>query len=286
VVKPIRQGIVGASGMQTAASIFAACGTKVNSAFGRRGRPRVGVWITRMIGGARELVDRQLRDLLQGTNVFLARRGEIRSKSRSRNRPKVRAADLKGAGPRYLTLRSSGSGTATVVVGWAAVDYGASTSAKVNDTATWPCPGGGEFQYTGITAPSAADAGLSIGQSKKVYFFGGEVEGGGTLTDTPCNGSPSQSSQPVVAGPSGSAPFALPAAVGQLSETSVDVTAPNFLEVSTNWSLSFTATPNYNPDDDCKQDGGSGSPVSSSVGCQNQSLGEDAPIVGTGFNLH
>jgi RHS repeat-associated protein len=58
------------------------------------------------------------------------------------------------------------------------------------------------------------------------------------------------------------------------------------------WSFSFTLDPVYNPDDDCKDKGGEGVkgvkelPVSSSIGCQNQSLGEDVPIVDTGFNLH
>jgi RHS repeat-associated protein len=46
------------------------------------------------------------------------------------------------------------------------------------------------------------------------------------------------------------------------------------------WKFSFTLTPLYTPDDDCKQSGGS------SIGCRSQSLGEDGPIAGTGFVLH
>src|ERR1700730_4720438 len=46
------------------------------------------------------------------------------------------------------------------------------------------------------------------------------------------------------------------------------------------WTFSFKLTPLYTDDDDCKQ------PAVSSIGCQNHSLGEDVPIVGTGFNLH
>jgi RHS repeat-associated protein len=51
-----------------------------------------------------------------------------------------------------------------------------------------------------------------------------------------------------------------------------------------NWTVSFTLTPastsNNNVDDQCSQSGGS------SIGCQDQSLGEDVPIAGTGFYLH
>jgi RHS repeat-associated protein len=46
------------------------------------------------------------------------------------------------------------------------------------------------------------------------------------------------------------------------------------------WTLSFTLNPIYSTDDPCQQAG------NSSIGCQNQSLGEDVLIVGTGFNLH
>ena len=46
------------------------------------------------------------------------------------------------------------------------------------------------------------------------------------------------------------------------------------------WNQSFVLNPIYSPDDNCQQQG------NSSIGCQNQSLGEDVPIVGTGFSLH
>jgi RHS repeat-associated protein len=48
------------------------------------------------------------------------------------------------------------------------------------------------------------------------------------------------------------------------------------------WTFSFKLTPNYVWDDDCAV------PwiVNSTIGCQNQSLGENVPVVGTGFNLH
>jgi RHS repeat-associated protein len=49
-------------------------------------------------------------------------------------------------------------------------------------------------------------------------------------------------------------------------------------------TFTFTLTPNVQTDDEvdhqCGQAGGS------VIGCQNQSLGEDVPVVGTGFSLH
>lgn len=46
------------------------------------------------------------------------------------------------------------------------------------------------------------------------------------------------------------------------------------------WSFFFALTPNVIADDDCKDQGGS------TFSCQNQSLGEDVAITGTGFRLH
>jgi RHS repeat-associated protein len=46
------------------------------------------------------------------------------------------------------------------------------------------------------------------------------------------------------------------------------------------FTFTFSLTPVIHEDRDCKKKGGS------TIGCQNQSLGEDVPIVGTGFSLH
>jgi RHS repeat-associated protein len=81
----------------------------------------------------------------------------------------------------------------------------------------------------------------------------------------------------------------LPASVGVLQQTDMSFTGPADCNIDggipgINWTLSFTLTPssatNTNQDGGCPKDGGS------SIGCQNQSLGEDVPIVGTGFSLH
>jgi RHS repeat-associated protein len=54
----------------------------------------------------------------------------------------------------------------------------------------------------------------------------------------------------------------------------------DFFLTPANWDFSFTLVPNYTTDDDCHKKGGS------TIGCQNQSLGEDVPVVGSGFILH
>jgi len=51
------------------------------------------------------------------------------------------------------------------------------------------------------------------------------------------------------------------------------------------WTGSFTLSPSADCKP-CRQAGGQGLPVSSSISAQTQSLGEDVPIVGTEFRLH
>ena len=51
------------------------------------------------------------------------------------------------------------------------------------------------------------------------------------------------------------------------------------------WTFSFNLTPIYHCEP-CERAGGAGDPVSSSISSQNQSLGEDVPIVGTDLVLH
>jgi RHS repeat-associated protein len=88
--------------------------------------------------------------------------------------------------------------------------------------------------------------------------------------------------------------FTLPASIEPLKSGLSFSGQAWFFNAPSGWEFDFTLIPIYNPDDDCKKDsgqgdqgdGGQGDPVSSSIGCQSQSLGEDVPIVGTGFNLH
>jgi RHS repeat-associated protein len=82
--------------------------------------------------------------------------------------------------------------------------------------------------------------------------------------------------------------YALPASIGVLEKSGATFTGTADCNIDNGipgikFTLSFTLTPgapSNNVDNQCSQSGGS------SIGCQNQSLGEDVPIVGTGFSLH
>jgi RHS repeat-associated protein len=77
--------------------------------------------------------------------------------------------------------------------------------------------------------------------------------------------------------PSVSLPTTIQTLTGEIPYTGVAV-CPYGIPAS--WTLTYDLTPIFKDDDDCKKDGGS------TVGCRNQSLGEEIQIVGTGFNLH
>jgi hypothetical protein len=74
--------------------------------------------------------------------------------------------------------------------------------------------------------------------------------------------------------------FNLPPTVQPLVSAFSFPAAADFFLAPSGWEFDFTLNPIYNDDDPCKKK------ANSSVGCQNQSLGEDVPIVGTGFHLH
>ena len=88
--------------------------------------------------------------------------------------------------------------------------------------------------------------------------------------------------------------FTLPTAVGPLTASGTfNGTADFHSQTPSNWDYYLH---DYSPSLTmiAEERGGcrspvsstSGGPISSTIGCQSQSLGEDVPIVGTGFNLH
>ena len=73
----------------------------------------------------------------------------------------------------------------------------------------------------------------------------------------------------------------LPSTAQSLSgEVSLSGVAVCPYAIPATWSLEYDLIPVFQDDKDCKEQGGS------TVGCRNQSLGEDVPIVGTNFTLH
>jgi RHS repeat-associated protein len=172
-----------------------------------------------------------------------------------------------------------------------------SGSGSVNNQGTFTCGNGTTSTYSFVgNGFLSSTPRLTIDTTNNTYTFYPTVEVPDTATSTYCGGPPSTSSGTFGIVPEGSvctafaAPtFSLPAKVGTLQQSNYSFTALANCPfgVSTPWTLSFTLTPttapsNDNIDDPCKPP----APVGSSIACQNQSLREDKPIVGTGFVLH
>jgi RHS repeat-associated protein len=138
--------------------------------------------------------------------------------------------------------------------------------------------------FSGTNSVSSSSL-LFVNPSKGTYEYApNNVTEQATFTYTPCVGSPSSSTIDVDLVPQGDPnwpqSFTLTPNVGPLSTPSDSFNAATIIGAAVPWTFSFTLTPKYNSDHDCKKNGGS------SIGCLNQSLGEDVPIVGTGFSLH
>ncbi len=134
---------------------------------------------------------------------------------------------------------------------------------------------------------------LAIDETSNTYTLSQDVFLDGTFTNI-CGGNTTTEPADLLVGPftSACAPksftYALPASLGVLEKTGATFSGTADCNFDSGipgikFTLTFTLTPgapSNNVDDPCSQSGGS------SIGCQNQSLGEDVPIVGTGFSLH
>jgi RHS repeat-associated protein len=172
-------------------------------------------------------------------------------------------------------------------------DWNGSTSnftGQLNDTATVPCQGGGDDIYTwvGLQPGSVAGSELDIEQSSGTYLYIADAGGLGTLTEEPCRGDPSSVTlfMAILPATNFPTPLPLPSNVGVISYSYPFNGEEAVMMMVIPWTFSYTLIPNYDDDDDCKDQSGDGHPASSTVGCQNQSLGEDVAVPGTGFGLH
>jgi YD repeat-containing protein len=140
----------------------------------------------------------------------------------------------------------------------------------------------------GVNFLSAAT--LSIDVSGGTYWFFPAVNVNATFTSDLC-GSVSSSTSLLPLSPINLActdvdpnipKFTLPLTVQSLIQSGAHFggAADCAYGIPSDWVLGFQLIPIYKVDKDCKKKAGS------SVGCRNQSLGEDLGIVGTGFNLH
>jgi len=205
------------------------------------------------------------------------------------------------------TISHQGTATATLApqqtkcvaqLEWAA--YPTSGSGTVNDMGTGTCMNGQSntlsFAGGGSLVSNISGNFLTIDVSNNTYtllFYDGVPV---TINTDSC-GNTFQSSGNLNVGPFASGcpdasglTFTLPSTVQTLTQTNYSFTADANCPpwpVSSSWTLSFTLTPtvapgNNNQDDNCDPQ----APASSTIACQNQSLREDMPIVGTGFSLH
>ena len=170
---------------------------------------------------------------------------------------------------------------------WAGPDSSATGSA--NDVGTATCGDGSPDTESFTGGPTfLTEGGLILNLASKTFQYIEDPIITATITTDSC-GTVNTSS-----GPFQLAPFdagcggtlslptiALPGTVGELSgEVSIPGVATCPYAIPGSWSLTYDLTPSYSEDCDCKKKGGS------TIGSQNQSLGEDIPIAGTDFSLH
>jgi RHS repeat-associated protein len=161
----------------------------------------------------------------------------------------------------------------------------------LNDTIVWPCNPGQASDVLVGTGGGVSNSFLLIDVTNGTYSFFPVPQADWNQTDTNCVGNvvknqganypmyPIQLNFPPT--------FPLPNSVQPLTVSNYTFPGTAGFEggsATVPFTLNFTLTPiindNDNVDDPCSKTGGS------SIGCQNQSLGEDVPVVGTGFFLH
>jgi RHS repeat-associated protein len=157
-------------------------------------------------------------------------------------------------------------------------------TASLNNKAVFSCQPGQEVETIVGTGGAASQTILNIDISKGTYVYFPFPSENLTQTITQCDGTVvTKNLQGAGLWPITNWPltFTLPTTVQQLTAAPAPFQGTALIEGAiVPWTFSFTLTPTYNTDDDCKQPGGS------SIGCLNQSLGEDVSVVGTGFHLH
>jgi len=176
--------------------------------------------------------------------------------------------------------------SATQVI-WTGTDT--SSQGTVNDSAVENnCnPGSQNFTVVGSGSNLSTFDQLTLDLSAGTFTFQ-EIDFtvASTISGVDCNGQSYSGPQNWTLSPLNGWPsFTLPGVVQALSENTSFQAQAFIVPTGSPFAWTFTltlnpATQNDNQDDPCSQAGGS------TIGCQNQSLGEDVPIVGTGFHLH
>jgi RHS repeat-associated protein len=185
-----------------------------------------------------------------------------------------------------VSLDSPVIGTCPGTLVW--VDVDSNYAGSVDDTFVRSCtPLPGNLTNTLTGTEDASTSNLVIDVSKGTYRFQPGPGSNAQSTILDCLGNTTTQTLTEELYPFTNWPlsFALPSSVQPLVVNNFAFQAASYYDGAPGvvpWTLSFTLTPilNDNIDDPCQQSGGS------SIGCQNQSLGEDVSIVGTPYFLH
>jgi RHS repeat-associated protein len=163
------------------------------------------------------------------------------------------------------------------------------TSISFHDRGTWSCPAGGTLteSFDGTSGKSASF--LNLNASANTYTFDPQPIANVTETLSGCTSGSAPGTPAAYPASHWPQTFTLPPTVQPLIQNNFSFQAldPMFggLVSDVPWTFSFTLTPIYDCQP-CREHGGPGAPISSDISFENGSLGEDLPIVGTGFHLH
>ena len=180
-------------------------------------------------------------------------------------------------------------------ISWTGTDTFATGSA--NDLGTEDCTGGGSttIAYNGSGPPVVSLGGLALNVLGFTYQFYDAFAIIATITTVGCPPDGGTQSDPLpyfllsplelgCAGDLTFPSYVLPPFVGPLAQSGVPLNGAADCPwgISTDWDMSFGLYPIYVWDSDCPPPW----VVNSTIGCENQSLGEDVLVSGTGFDLH
>jgi RHS repeat-associated protein len=182
------------------------------------------------------------------------------------------------------TVRMGFAGVSCSTAVWSSQPQDPKLTVSVNDTLTASCPESGTTVET-ITSvgPQLSESTLTVHSDTAKYTFWPLPLAIVGITVVDCDGSQITVPPGGGYGLSGVPPimfdFSLPASVRTLSHTATVQGQANGDGLAT-FHLNFSLEPHYHTDDDCQKNG------NSTLGCMNQTLGEDVPITGTDFSLH
>jgi RHS repeat-associated protein len=175
---------------------------------------------------------------------------------------------------------------------WGPTDSGTVTSASVNDMEQYQCQANPPIQETETVVGSGGAAGPAFGQtfftinvSNGTYSFEPFPYGNATETEQGCFKTTGSAPYPLYPSTNWPQTFTLPTSLEPLDVSNFGFQGGGGLNVTVPWNFSFTLTPTVDCDQ-CKQNGGQGMPLASSISTENGSLGEDLPVAGTEFTLH